>query len=179
MNHLARIFLLAIFLICISSNALAGGFFEDLIPDNPVTDWMKAHPTIVDVVSWFSGISLAIGLVVMPILIVKIPYDYFYKLRPSERWWYTRDPRRWTCGIIKNTFCFLLLIFGLASMPLPGQGTAITILAIVLSDMPGKRKLILKIMRWRWVLTPINALRRKWKKDPLDIPEKPPRREDM
>ena len=122
------------------------------------------------------GVMLSLGLVV--VVLVHMPEDYFCgdgrdSIMASRPLW-----KRIATRVGKNALGVLLILLGvLLSLPgVPGQGVLTILIGITLVDLPGKRKLEIRIMRNRTVLNGANAIRRRFHKPPfgLDLNDAPP-----
>jgi len=134
--------------------------------------WVQTHPAVI----WWSGaVSLAMflgTLVAVPVLLVKMPEDYFTTSRHEklEDWRGEHPLLRWSARILKNVLGTLLVILGLLLLVLPGQGLLTILLGITLLDLPGKRRLEVALLRQRGVARAVNWLRRKYNRPPLEMP---------
>lgn len=137
-------------------------------------DWFGTHPAAL----WWSGaISLVMfvgTLIVVPILLVKMPADYFRKSprRSGDDWLGQNPALRWTARISKNLLGLLLVLMGISMLVLPGQGLLTILLGVTLLDLPGKRRLEMALLRQRGVGKAVNWLRRKYHRPPLELPPK-------
>jgi len=116
-------------------------------------------------------LSLVISFAGIAIVSVKIPRNYFsshYKqdFLPDSSWLV-----RWGATVGKNILGVLLILIGvLLSLPgVPGQGIITILLGLIMLDIPGKRPLECRIVKWPKVLSSINALRKKFDKPPLIV----------
>ena len=140
-------------------------------------DWIKDHQTIL----WmFSIVSLAIliaSILIIPALVARIRPDYFaHEQRPPSRWAAHHPAIRVLLHIGKNLLGATLMIAGLAMLALPGQGLLTVLIGFLLLDFPGKYKVEQWLMSRRAILGPLNWLRRRGGRDPLQIrPAGPPR----
>jgi hypothetical protein len=108
-------------------------------------------------------------LIVIPILIVRLPVDYFDENQPRI-WLRGYHPAvRITTFIIKNAAGAIFLLAGIAMLLLPGQGLLTMIIGISLLDFPGKRRLERKLIGRPKILSAVNALREKFQKPPLVV----------
>lgn len=118
---------------------------------------------------WFTSISLVLALVsivVLPILIIYMPHDYFLGAHRRRRRGFSAA---WLF-IVRNFFAVLLLIAGMLMLLLPGQGLLTMLAAIILSDVPGKYRLERWLILRPGILRAINWLRRKYDKAALVAP---------
>ena len=135
-------------------------------------DWIQSHTALI---GWWalalSTVMSVSGLVLMPILIVRMSPDYFLHPEPSAESWRSRHPAlRFSTLVIKNIAGVLLLLAGLAMLVLPGQGIITILVAISLLNFPGKRRMELFIVRRGPVLQAINWIRTRAGRPPLVLP---------
>ncbi len=136
-----------------------------------VFNWFADHPAIT---GWMFGASVLLflgSLVVMPVVLSRMRSDYFVR-RSSEDGWGERHALLRVAGLIaKNFVGLLLLVSGIAMIPLPGPGWVTTLMGISFLNFPGKRRLELRIVRQRQVLQMINWTRERNHRPPLVLPE--------
>ncbi len=135
-------------------------------------DWIQSHTTLI---GWWvlalSTLTFVGGLVLMPILIIRMSPDYFLHPSPPVESWRSRHPAlRISTLVIKNVLGVVLLLAGLAMLVLPGQGILTILVAMSLLNFPGKRSLELRIIRQGPVLQAINWIRARAKRPPLVVP---------
>jgi hypothetical protein len=131
-----------------------------------VIDWLKAQSMMLAVIS--VGVGLATILAGAGVLI-RLPADFF--VRPADE--QQTDDRHpalralWIVG--KNIVGVLLAIGGLLmSLPLvPGPGVVLLVVGVSLTSFPGKRRFERAMLGNRFVLHPINALRKQFGRPPL------------
>jgi putative transmembrane protein PGPGW len=126
--------------------------------------------------AWFAlglvSVVFFIGtLIAIPIILVRLPVDYFDERR--HRSWLENYPPllRITAYILKNLVGIVFLLAGIAMLFLPGQGVLTILLGISLMDFPGKRKLERKMIGSPSVLGAINTIRKKFGREPLVVHE--------
>ena len=135
-------------------------------------DWLQSHTALI---GWWalalSSVMFVGGLVLMPVLIIRMSPDYFLHPEPPAESWRSRHPalRNGTL-VIKNVVGVFLLLAGLAMLVLPGQGIITILVAISLLNFPGKRTLELRIVRQGPVLQAINWIRTRARRPPLVLP---------
>ncbi len=129
-----------------------------------------------DVIGWMALASIVmfvLGVLAVPLLVARIPADYFARAHRSDL---CRSKRsRWLhCiwVILKNILGLGLLFAGILMLVLPGQGTLTILLAAGLLDFPGKYRLEVWIVTRKGVLDSINWIRRKAGVEPLSLPER-------
>lgn len=133
-------------------------------------EWVQGNE---DLVWWAFSISVLTffgTLILAPILIVRVPYDYFTHERREAMVLSRRHPLiRLLVFIIRNTLGLVLLVAGLLMLVLPGQGLLTIIAAIVIADFPGKYRLERWIVSHRSLRRSINWLRQRAGRQPLVV----------
>lgn len=114
-------------------------------------------------------ISFALSFLVIGIVLVKIPENYFCSDYQHQ---FLRDKHyflRWTMTILKNIFGFIVILLGLAmAFPgVPGPGVLTILIGLILIDVPGKKRLEAKIIKRPTILAAANNLRMRYQKPPL------------
>jgi hypothetical protein len=126
---------------------------------------------------WFAALSaamLAASLVVLRVLLVRIPSDYFVRHVPAFPG--KRHPvLEATFVVAKNILGLFLVLFGLL-MSLPGvagQGILTILAGLSLMNFPGKRRLLRMIVGQGFIESVINGIRQRAGRPPLilDLPE--------
>ncbi|HEX8097986.1 MAG TPA: hypothetical protein VF507_08115 [Pyrinomonadaceae bacterium] len=137
-------------------------------------DWLSQLLTSLslrDVLLWASAFLLTSGLSIalVSFLLVKLPADFFQGSRrrefmPGRPLWL-----RWGGLIAKNFAGALLFVAGvvMAVPGVPGPGLVVILLAVVLLDVPGKRRLEHKLLGLPSVLATVNRLRGRFDRPPL------------
>jgi len=133
-------------------------------------EWFEHHP----LVSWWLGsasILMFLGfLIAIPILIIRLPADYFLNQTSA-------DPDRSTTisflhlayVFFKNLVGIVFILAGFAMLFLPGQGIITLIIGISLLNIPGKHHLFIVILKQEKVLHSMNRLRAKYNKPEFQI----------
>ncbi|MBV9128178.1 MAG: hypothetical protein JO117_08845 [Verrucomicrobia bacterium] len=131
--------------------------------------WLRQHEAFV---YWGGGISMVLcigGLLALPLIAARLPVDYLLRLsqgRASDE-----SPRHWLVTLARNVAGALLLLTGVALLPLPGPGMLVIIVGLGFMDFPAKRRVLLKLVRRRSVLQPMNWVRRRVGQPNLLVPE--------
>ena len=117
------------------------------------------------------ALSFTLSLVIVGIVMVKIPENYFSShyqrdFMPNSRWIV-----RWGAVVAKNILGVCLIVLGIIlSLPgVPGQGILTILLGLIMIDIPGKRPLEARIIKRPTVLAAINRLREKYGKPALEL----------
>jgi uncharacterized membrane protein len=111
--------------------------------------------------------SIVISALVVGIVIVKIPENYFSShyqedFLPNTPWLV-----RWGAVIGKNLIGLILVIAGIVMLIGPGQGILTILIGLIMMDIPGKRPIEAKIIKRPAILAAANELRARYKKPPL------------
>jgi hypothetical protein len=135
-------------------------------------DWIHDHKTLL---AWLGGMSIVTllgSLVALPVLLARMPADYFVTDEPPPDSWRGHHPvLRIAILIVKNAFGGVLLLAGLAMLVLPGQGLLTILIGLMLVDFPGKRRLEIQIVRRRPIHRAIDWIRRRAHQPPLQLPD--------
>jgi Putative transmembrane protein (PGPGW) len=116
-----------------------------------------------------SVIGFVGSLVIIPIILIRLPADYF-DTRFPRHWMRDHHPVLRVIGlIIKNVVGFVFILAGFIMLFLPGQGLLTILIGISLIDFPGKLELEAKIIGFPKILNTINNLRHKFGKPPLTV----------
>lgn len=121
-------------------------------------------------VLWGLGIfvvSFFASLLIVAVVIVKIPANYFSShyqsdFLPNSSWL-----TRWGVVIAKNIVGLLLVIAGIVMLIGPGQGILTILIGLIMMDIPGKRPLEAKLIKRPTVLAAVNGLRARYGREPL------------
>lgn len=107
-----------------------------------------------------ASLGLLIGsALAVPWFARRLPADYLLAMgRPSSTAG-GRHPYRLLLRVAKNLLGAVLLLAGVAMLFLPGQGLLTMALALVLLELPGKRKLVRAVLGYAPVLAGLNRLR--------------------
>jgi hypothetical protein len=122
---------------------------------------------------WLSGLSVPLfvaGIVAVGIFVVRMPADYFCRSATPVSGGHplVRGVRR----AFKNLLGIVLAAVGVVmSLPLvPGPGLLMILIGVSLTDFPGKLKIEIWVIRKPLILWPVNRLRRKFGRAPLELP---------
>ncbi|RJX33598.1 MAG: hypothetical protein C4531_05105 [Desulfurivibrio sp.] len=122
---------------------------------------------------WLTGLSTLtfIGtLVIVPLLVARIPANYFASHQPRRPPWAVHHPFiRWTMLLAKNLAGYLFILAGILMLVLPGQGLLTILLGVMLLDFPGKYRLEKWLVSRPAILKSINWLRKRAKRPPLEL----------
>ncbi len=121
---------------------------------------------------WVISVVTFVGsLVLMPILVARLPVDYFQYSR-RRRYDRSLNPILHSAAVLlKNGLGFALLLAGIAMLVLPGQGLLTILVGLALMDFPGKYRLERAIIQRQAVFNALNWIRQKAGVPPLIAPE--------
>ena len=112
-----------------------------------------------------SLLMLALSALGLPWLIGLLPSDFFLQK--------TNPPRRsFFCTlklIVRHVFALLLLIAGLAMLVLPGQGLLCIVMALALSDLPCKWRVMQRLVSTPSLSAVLNWIRQSRGKPPFEL----------
>jgi hypothetical protein len=135
-------------------------------------DWIQDHGTLL---AWLGGLSVVTllgSVLVLPVLLARMPADYFVTREPPPDSWRGHHPvLRIAILVVKNAFGALLVLAGLAMLVLPGQGLLTVLIGLMLVDFPGKRRLEVAIVRRPMIHRAIDWIRRRAHRPPLQLPD--------
>ncbi len=139
-----------------------------------ITDWLHSlwesltwqrvvGGTLLFVISFF------VSILIVAIVMVKIPANYFSShyqadFMPNASWF-----TRWGVVIVKNVIGALLVIAGIIMLIGPGQGILTILIGLIMMDIPGKRPLEARLISRPAILAAANNLRARYGKEPLII----------
>jgi hypothetical protein len=125
-----------------------------------------SDPTLTAIALAVSIGLFAVGVLSIPIVITRLPADYFVRDQQAPS---SPGVKHAVLKPLRNAFGVLLVFAGVAMLVLPGQGVLAILLGLSLIDFPGKRPLLLRIVRQRAVKRVVDAIRRRAHKPPLEL----------
>lgn len=129
-------------------------------------EWLKVYGVMLIGVSVASFI---VSILFCTLVIAYLPSDYFLPDRRTSR---IKHPvLRIGFKCLKNLLAAVLVVVGIIQIPLPGQGVLTILIGIIISDMPGKRKLERRIISSPVVLATANGIRSRFKRPLLVLDE--------
>lgn len=117
-----------------------------------------------------AAIMFVATLVLVPMILIRLPRDYFNRPHRDRKLDVTGHPAvRLGFVIVKNLFGAIFVLLGIAMLVLPGQGLLTIVVGLMLLDFPGKYEVELWALRRRSVRRAINWIRAKAHRPPLDV----------
>ncbi len=134
------------------------------------TDWLASHEHLVVWITIISVVTFIGTLIAIPVVVARLPTDYFMEQAPRRAEWQRRHPVVRTAVVaLRNVLGLVLVLAGVLMLFTPGQGVLMILLGVMLMDFPGKYALERRIVARPGVLRALNWLRRKTGKEPLRI----------
>lgn len=113
------------------------------------------------------------SLIAIPLILVRLPADYF-DTRIPRHWMRNHHPLLRLVGlVVKNIVGAVFFLAGFAMLFLPGQGLLTMLIGVSLMDFPRKRELEAKMVGQPTLLGVINTMRQKFHKPPLTLAPDP------
>ena len=123
-------------------------------------EWLQGDGNKIWWIAAASSASLLAFLVIVPLLVIRIPPDYFAHGRYHKRLWAEHHlVLRMVLLIGKNLLGYVFVCAGVVMLVLPGQGVLTILVGILLLDFPGKYRLVRWIVARPGVLRTLNWLR--------------------
>ena len=137
-----------------------------------IKEWVNEHEVFLTWMVTASVATLFLSILVTPFIVIRMGEDYFLKERqaPEDSFKDQHPALRLTVLFLKNLFCFILVLAGIAMLALPGQGLLTIFMGLMLMNFPGKRSLELRIIRIPSILKSVNWMRAKADHPPLNLP---------
>jgi len=123
-----------------------------------------------ELLSWLfvvSLASLALCASLLPVMVLRLPADYFASSRDEQP--APRTAIGWLLRIAKNLAGALFVLAGIAMLLLPGQGVLTILIGLMLLEFPGKRRLERRIVGLPSVLKVLNKMRMRRNLPPLIV----------
>lgn len=118
-----------------------------------------------------SLISLAGSLLVLPLVVLWMPANYFVRREAPPESWRRRHPVTYAIARVgKNCLGLVLVVAGAIMVFTPGQGLVTLVLGLSLLDLPGKRPLERRLVSSPPVRRALDALRRRARRPPIELP---------
>lgn len=135
---------------------------------NPL-ELLRDHERLLYSLAILSVVSLALTAIILPVVVIRLPADYFTRDRTAWRTEH-RGPLDLCWHLGKNLLGGTFLLAGLAMLVLPGQGLLTLLIGILLLDFPGKFRLERWLICRASILRTVNRLRIRRGRPPLASP---------
>jgi hypothetical protein len=136
-------------------------------------DWIRNNETTLIILGITSIFTFIGTLILVPVLVVRLPADYFAFPGHRRRPWLTVHPvLRLLLLVGKNLLGVIFVGAGILMLVLPGQGILTILIGLTLIDFPGKFTFERWLVTRPAVLKSINWLRSKAHREHLVLIEK-------
>jgi hypothetical protein len=134
-------------------------------------EWIGDHKVLLGWLATLSVLTFVGTLIAVPILIIRLPENYFVQHRRRRLLWWERHPvLRVASVILKNIAGWMFIAAGMAMLVLPGQGLLTICVGLMLSDFPGKFRLERWLAGRRFLIRTMNWTRSRAGRPPLQVP---------
>lgn len=134
-------------------------------------DWLQSNGEAFGWLAVVMVLSWVLTLLMVPVLIARIPVDYFSRGHRHPMYADSRHPLiGWTLATLKNLLGIVLILAGVVMLLTPGQGTLTILIGLLLVNFPGKYALERWVVLRPGVLRSLNWLRAKVDRPPIDPP---------
>ena len=131
-------------------------------------EWLQGYENKIWWIAVASILTFLAFLIVLPLLVIRIPSDYFARGRFQKKLWADHHlVLRIVLLIGKNLLGYVFLGVGISMLVLPGQGILTILAGIMLLNFPGKYRLVRWIVTRHQVLRALNWIRRCAGRPPL------------
>ena len=133
--------------------------------------WINENGALLGWLGLASLITFIASLIIIPILIARIPSDYFSDRQRHVSRSQRLHPFLFAALIaIKNLLGVVLILGGILMLVLPGQGLLTILIGVTLTDFPGKYAMERRLVSQPSIFNAINWIRAKAGKEPLARP---------
>ena len=135
--------------------------------------YVLTHENLVFWSVLISAITFVGTLLIVPVLVCRIPVDYFSHTRREPTAWVEHHPViRMALLLVRNLLGYVVILMGIAMLVLPGQGLLTIILGLMLINFPGKYRLERWLMSRKPILRSANSLRKRAGHEALIVNER-------
>ncbi len=134
-----------------------------------MVEFIHAYDTVIWWLAVASIITFVATLIVVPMLVVRIPSDYFSH-REHSKTSSNSDQHPVVQGLLligKNALGYVFIMVGIVMLFIPGQGILTIVVGLTLINFPGKYRLGRWLVVRRPILRSINWIRQRSKRNPL------------
>jgi hypothetical protein len=131
---------------------------------------LEHYSGVVELLGILSVLTFIGSLIVIPLIIGRLPVDYFIRHRQLVAIRHKRHPvlARFIF-IVRNCLGFLLVFAGILMLVLPGQGIITILVGISFIDFPSKQRIVDNLIQRPRIVRLLNWIRRKEKKPPFQF----------
>ena len=121
--------------------------------------WIRQYQIEFFWLLFFPVLTFLLGVVMMLVVIGRLPENYFLQSKIVNG----SEPNNTKSGIhvllLKNIVGIFLVCLGILMLFLPGPGLLTTTIGLVMVDMPGKKRMLIRVLRVKSLRTLINRIR--------------------
>ncbi len=127
--------------------------------------WLQEQHALLGWLFVGSLLSLALTVALLPMLVVRLPADWFVAERATS-------PRAASVAgialrVAKNVLGVVFVLAGIAMLVLPGQGVLTILIGLLLIDGPGKRALVRRIVARPAIRSVLDRVRARAGREPF------------
>ncbi len=127
---------------------------------NTLLSYAADYASLFILLSGISFLAFILSLMLIPVVIGKMPEDYFTKkqtrlLKARSLW------IRWFLFVVINVVGLIFVMAGLIMFFIPGQGILTMVLGLALMSFPGKRRIESAVIMQPKVQQALNWIRKK------------------
>ena len=137
-----------------------------------ISTWLVEHEVLIGQIGNASLLMLVVTIVALPVIVMKLPEDYFVseERKPASK--SRQHPFFWSVvSLLKNLVGLILIAAGIVMLVLPGQGTVTILIGLAISNFPGKYALERRIASQPAVGETLNRIRKWMNTPPLLMPD--------
>jgi archaellum biogenesis protein FlaJ (TadC family) len=143
-----------------------------------MTSWLKTfieeHTLLVSLAAGLSLVVLLAGMVIVPLILIRMRSDYFVRERRTKGPLSSRMPVLLPLILaIRNILGAFLVLMGLIMLFTPGQGLITILVGLMMMNFPGKYRLERWFITRRRIHRSVNWLRNRAGKPPIKLPQPP------
>ena len=136
---------------------------------NPLI-YIQNYAHVLEWLGLLSALTFFGSLIAVPMVIARMPADYFISYRQKIAQCRRRHPIiTWIVFVFRNSIGFFFVLAGIAMLVLPGQGILTILIGIAMMDVPGKHRLVEHLIGRRSVMRGLNWIRKKAHQPPFEF----------
>jgi hypothetical protein len=136
-----------------------------------ILTWLQTYQPLLWWLGALSIVTFLGTLIVVPLLIVRIPADYFLRDKQQLTDGRRQHPlARLFSFVLKNFLGLIFVLAGIAMLVLPGQGILTILIGLMMMNFPGKHALEQRLVQQPTVLGALNWMRAKANQPALIVP---------
>ena len=139
-----------------------------------IINWVQENDALLWWLAIVSVIMFISTLIAVPLVVVRIPDDYFADHKRKKSLLADVPPlAKIILVVVKNIVGFIFVIAGILMLVLPGQGILTILIGLTLLSFPGKYQLSRWLISRRKVHSSVNWIRKRSGRAPLKIKKHP------